>query len=145
MLSISLMSCSDFERVVLLYSIQPFDRWGFKQNLDGDDEEAFYSVAQKMDRRSEQLKVKEELHIFGFENVGLFWCEPRERQFTCLNSWSHLNYFIFSIDRMHKWRPKKYSFVFVLIRPTSLVLKEHFFCILSMLTRLVRLISIKRK
>ena len=92
MLSISLMSCSDFGRVVLLYSIQPFDRWGFKQNLDGDDEEAFYSVAQKMDRRSEQLKVKEELHIFGFENVGLFWCEPKERQFTCLNSWSHLNY-----------------------------------------------------
>ena len=77
MLSISLMSCSDFGRVVLLNSIQPFDRWGFKQNLDGDDEEAFYSVAQKMDRRSEQLKVKEELHIFGFENVSLFWCEPK--------------------------------------------------------------------
>ena len=26
-----------------------------------------------------------------------------------------------SIDRMHKWRPKKYSFVYVLIRLTSLV------------------------
>ena len=26
-----------------------------------------------------------------------------------------------------------YSFVYVLIRPTSLVLKEHFFCILSVL------------
>ena len=46
---------------------------------------------------------------------------------------------------MHKWRPKKYSFVFVLIRPTSLVLKEHFFCILSVLTRLVSLISTKTK
>ena len=41
------------------------------------------------------------------------------------------------IDRMHKWRPKKHSFVFVLIRPVSLVLKEHFFCILSVITRLV--------
>jgi len=38
-------------------SIQPFDRWGFRQNLDGDDEEAFLSMAKKMDRRSEQLKV----------------------------------------------------------------------------------------
>ena len=46
---------------------------------------------------------------------------------------------------MHKWRPKKFSFVFVLIRPTSLVLKERFFCILSVLTRLVRLNSIKTK
>ena len=49
------------------------------------------------------------------------------------------------IDRLHKWRSKKYSFVFVLIRPTNLVLKEHFFCILSVPTRLVSLISIKRK
>ena len=49
------------------------------------------------------------------------------------------------IDRMHKWRPKKYSFVFVLIRPTSLVLKELFFCISSVPTRLVRLISTKTK
>ena len=49
------------------------------------------------------------------------------------------------IDRMHKWRPKKYSFVFVLIRPTSLFLMEHFFCILSVPTRLESLISIKRK
>ena len=49
------------------------------------------------------------------------------------------------IHRMHKWRPTKYSFVFVLIRPTSLVLKEHFFCILSVLTRLVSLIRTKTK
>ena len=41
-------------------SIQPFDRWGFKQNLDGDDEEAFLSMAKKMDRRSEQLKVNKQ-------------------------------------------------------------------------------------
>ena len=38
---------------------------------------------------------------------------------------------------------KKYSFVFVLIRPCRLVLKELFFCILLVLTRLVRLTSIK--
>ena len=40
---------------------------------------------------------------------------------------------------------KKTFFVFVLIRPASLVLKELFFCILSLLTRLVRLISTKTK
>ena len=47
-----------------------------------------------------------------------------------------------AIDRMHKWRPKKYSFVYVLIRLTSLALKQHFFCILYMQTRLVSPISI---
>ena len=45
------------------------------------------------------------------------------------------------IDRMHKWRPKVYSFVYVLIRLTSLALKQPFFCILCMQTRLVSLIS----
>ena len=40
---------------------------------------------------------------------------------------------------------KKYSFAFVLIRPTRLVLKDHFSCILSVRTRLVSLISINRK
>ena len=46
---------------------------------------------------------------------------------------------------MHKWLPKKLTFVFVLIRPTSLVQKELFFCILPVLTRLVRLIKHKDK
>ena len=50
-----------------------------------------------------------------------------------------------AIDRLHKRWPKRYSFVFLLIRPTSLILKEHFFCILSVPTRLVNLISMKRK
>ena len=45
------------------------------------------------------------------------------------------------IDRMHKWQPKKYSFVYVLIRLTRVALKQHFFCILYMQTRLVSLIS----
>ena len=47
------------------------------------------------------------------------------------------------IDRFHKWRLINYSFVYVLIRTTILVLKEHFFCTLSVLTRLVSLISAK--
>ena len=46
---------------------------------------------------------------------------------------------------MHKWRPKVYSFVYVLMRLTSLALKQHFNYILSMQTRLVRLISTRRK
>ena len=49
------------------------------------------------------------------------------------------------IDRMHKWRPKMYSFVYVLMRFTRLTLKQPFFCILSMQTRLARLISTKQK
>ena len=53
--------------------------------------------------------------------------------------------FINIIDRLHKWRPKKYYFVFVLIRPTSLLLRELFFCILPVPKRLVSLVSIKRK
>ena len=48
-----------------------------------------------------------------------------------------------NIDQFHKWRPINYSFVYMLIRPTGLVLKEHFFCILSVLKRLVGLISTK--
>ena len=67
------------------------------------------------------------LHLL-YQNIRIF-----HRQFSA------------TIDRMHKWRLTKYSFVFVLIRPTSLVLKEHFFCILSLLTRLVSLISTKTK
>ena len=50
---------------------------------------------------------------------------------------------ILPIDRFHNWWPINYCFVYVLIRPTSLILKEHFFCILSMLTRLVGLINTK--
>ena len=42
------------------------------------------------------------------------------------------------LNGMHKWRPKMYSFVSVLIRLTSLTLKKHLFCVLSMQTRLVR-------
>ena len=46
---------------------------------------------------------------------------------------------IHRIARFHEWRPINYSFVYVLIRPTSIVQKEHFFCILSVLTSLVGL------
>ena len=49
------------------------------------------------------------------------------------------------IDRMHKWRPEKYSFVVALIRLTNLVIKELFWCILCVLTRLFSLISTKTK
>ena len=40
-------------------------------------------------------------------------------------------------DRMHKCWTKMYSFVYVLMRLTSFALKQPFFCILSMQTRLV--------
>ena len=49
------------------------------------------------------------------------------------------------IHRIHKWRAINYSFIYVLIRPTSLVVKEYLFCILPVLTILVALISSKLK
>ena len=50
-----------------------------------------------------------------------------------------------AIDHFHKWRPLLHSFVFMLIRPTALVLKQIFFWNLLVVARLVRLISIKAK
>ena len=47
--------------------------------------------------------------------------------------------------RIHKWRPRNYSFASVLIILTSLTSKQRFFWILFVLTRLVRMISIKHK
>ena len=55
---------------------------------------------------------------------------------------TRLNYVL---DSIHKWRPMNYSFVFVVIILTSLTLKQKFFWILLMQTRLVRMISIKTK
>ena len=49
------------------------------------------------------------------------------------------------IDLIHKWRLINYSFVFRLIILTSLTLKQKFFWILFVQTRLVRMISIKTK
>ena len=51
----------------------------------------------------------------------------------------------FCIHRMHKWRLNDYSFIWMLIRLTSLIFVWKFFCIFRMLTRLVRLISTKIK
>ena len=51
----------------------------------------------------------------------------------------------FSIERIHKWRPGNYSFVFVLMFLTRLTLKQKSFRILFLRTRLVRLISIKAR
>ena len=50
-----------------------------------------------------------------------------------------------AIDHFHKWRPLLRSFVFMLIRPTALVLKQIFFWNLLVVARLVRLISIRTK
>ena len=49
--------------------------------------------------------------------------------------------FATAMDRIHKRRPINYCFVFVLMVPNSLALKQHFFCILSMQTRLVGLLA----
>jgi len=51
----------------------------------------------------------------------------------------------FNIDHFHKWRPLLHSFVFMLIRPTALVLKQIFFWNLLVVARLVGLIGIKTK
>ena len=51
----------------------------------------------------------------------------------------------YTIHRMPKWRLNDYSFIWMLIRLTSLIFVWKFFCIFRMLTRLVRLISTKIK
>ena len=51
----------------------------------------------------------------------------------------------YPIDLIHKWRLINYSFVFMLIILTSLTLKQKFFWILFVQTKLVRMISIKSK
>lgn len=60
-LSVSLNSFYKVCRIdvflIFRVSIQPYDRWGFRQNLEGEDEEAFLSMSKKMDRRSEELRV----------------------------------------------------------------------------------------
>ena len=70
-----------------------------------------------------------------------------------INSW-HLHrliltviYIVYAerIDRMHKWQPKKYSFVFVLISLTSLISTDKIRKKSSFRTRLVGLISTKTK
>ena len=50
-----------------------------------------------------------------------------------------------AIDLIHKWRSRNYSFVIMLIILTGLTLEKRFFLILFVLTRLVRVISIKTK
>ena len=50
-----------------------------------------------------------------------------------------------NMDRTHKWEPKKYSFVFVLIRLTSLLSTDKIQKKCSFRTRLVGLISTKTK
>ena len=53
--------------------------------------------------------------------------------------------FFIIIHLIHKWRRRNYSFVFRLTIPTSLTFKQEFFWILFVLTRLVRMISLKTK
>ena len=49
------------------------------------------------------------------------------------------------IDRMHKWQPKKYSFVYVLIRLTSLVCMDKIQKKCCLRVRLVSLISTNKR
>ena len=58
---------------------------------------------------------------------------------------SFRNSVVVLIAHFHKWQPLLHSFVFILIRPTALVLKQIFFWNLLVVTRLVGLISIKTK
>ena len=89
----------------------------------------------------------------GIPNTALRYLQWSNNFLKILSASPHLSHlmgifmlwqFEEPIDWFHiKWRPVYYSFVYVLIRPTSLVLKEHFFCIFCVLTRLVGLISIE--
>ena len=60
-------------------------------------------------------------HLFAHLSARKFFLSAGAQLFTS------------PIDRICKWQPINYSFVYVLIKPTSLVLKEYFFCILPVL------------
>ena len=77
------------------------------------------------------INIDKTLQICGFFVLSV-WCYV-VACYPC----GQVRIFDFIIDRMHKWRPKKYSFVFVLIRLTSLVRTEKIQKKCSFRTRLV--------
>ena len=71
------------------------------------------------------------LVLVGYEMISSFYFKTFVQPRRCRAS-----------ERIHKWLPRNYSFVFVLIILTSLTLKQKFFWILFVLMRLVSMISI---
>ena len=79
----------------------------------------------------------------GWNGCAHAWCVGHTRLvLACVTLLLFLN----KIDHFHKWRPPLHSFVFILIRPTTLILKQ-IFSVLNLLiaARLERLIRIKTK
>ena len=76
---------------------------------------------------------------------GLFIREPNVHVPQILTRAATYPFLVRGIHRMHKWRLNEYSFIWMLIRLTSLIFVWKFFCIFRLLTRLVRLISTKIK
>ena len=72
----------------------------------------------------------------SYVNAEHAWFDPKDAEYIRIFK---------TIDRMHKWRPKKYSFVFVLISLTSLVSTDEVQKKTSFRTRLVALINTKTK
>ena len=93
-----------------------------------DSSQVSLSSSSSNNKNDDNVKHNKPQQLSNGLSIHLKECEEK----SCFCSFRN------SIDRMHKWRPKKiYSFVFVLIRPSSLVPKELFFRILSVLTRLI--------
>ena len=64
------------EPLFFSFSFAPYDRWGFIQKLEGEaDEDAFLSMANKLDRRSDELKVN---------RAATGFCCSRRLMFICL-------------------------------------------------------------
>ena len=68
------------EPLFFSFSFAPYDRWGFIQKLEGEaDEDAFLSMANKLDRRSDELKVNRAATEFCYSHRLMFIC-----LFVCL-------------------------------------------------------------
>jgi len=44
-------------KCVIISRMAPYDQWGFHQKLESQDEDAFLSMANRLGRRSEEIKV----------------------------------------------------------------------------------------
>ena len=73
------------EPLFFSFSFAPYDRWGFIQKLEGEaDEDAFLSMANKLDRRSDELKVNRAATGFSYCRRLMFFVSLFLCLFVCL-------------------------------------------------------------
>ena len=85
--------------------------------------------------RSQKIEIIHTVDTYGNNLSNLGFCSDKGPIATLKTSATH------HIDPMHKWRQFKYSFIYIQISHTSLILGNIFFSKFNSRTRLVGLIS----